>query len=222
MRRIAAIAALVGLLSIGGAAHAASITFNLDFEFSGADEPQSLTLPWVTGTIDDSLGGLNTVRLTMSADNLIDTESIANFFLNFDPSLDASLLTYSVIDNSASVPNSISFGNNLFLADGDGNFDINFDFPPPPGNYASRLTAGQSVIYDLTYVSPITASSFDYFSEMGGGQGSYLAAAQIEGIFDNGQGSGWIGAVPEPSTGLLLGLGMTLLAASRRRGQQST
>ena len=72
------------------------------------------------------------------------------------------------------------------------------------------------MIYDITFGSAISVSSFNYFSEEGGGAGSYLAAAQILQIYDDEQGSGWIGAVPEPGTALLVGLGTILLGATRR------
>jgi hypothetical protein len=197
---------------------AASITFGLDTEFSGGVAPASGITPWVTATFDDSYGGPNTVRVTMSAPNLTGGqggEAIGKFYFNFDPLLDPTQLTFTVVDNSASIPNSIGTGVNLFMADGDGNFDIVFNFPQPPGIGSERFTEGESIIYDLTYTSAIDVSSFEYFSEMGGGQGAFLTAAQVQRT-GGGTESGWIGAVPEPSTALLLASGLLLLGARRR------
>jgi hypothetical protein len=193
------------------AASAATTTFGLDFEFSGASAPVSATTPWVTVVLDDSFGDANTVRLTVEATNLSggsSGESIDSFFLNFDPLLDASQLIFTAIDVAASTPNAINTGTNAFQADGDGFFDIAFDMPPPPGDSTSRFTGGETIIYDLVYSSAISASSFDFMSVMGAGAGTYGAAAHIQRI--NNNDSGWIGPtpIPEPGTALLLGLGV--------------
>ena len=205
-------------------AGAATLTLGLDTEFSGATPPASGTTPWVTATFDDSFGGPNTVRLTMTADNLTGGgggENLELFHFNFDPSLDPTALTFSAVDNSASNPenglgdNGIFTGVNAFMANGDGNYDIVFNFPPPPGGGGNRFTGGESVIYDITYTSAIDVNSFNFLSDDGGGQGTFLAAAHIQRI--NGNESGWIGVVPEPSTAALVGLGLMALARRRRR-----
>lgn len=121
----------------------------------------------MTIILDDSFGGANTVRLTVEATNLTGGtygESINTFFLNFDPALDVLLLTFNVVNNADSTPNAINVGTNAFQADGDGFFDIKFDMPPPPNDPTSRFTGGETIIYDLVYVSAISASSFDFLS----------------------------------------------------------
>jgi hypothetical protein len=198
------------------AARATTLTLDLYTPFSGADQPAG-TAPWITATFDDSFGDANTVRLTLSAANLVSYESVSGWYFNLDPNLVPTLLTFTVVDNSAAVPNAINTGVDSFMANGDGMYDIYFDLPVPPGAFSDRLTGGEAIIYDLSYVSPLTVASFDFFSAVGGGQGTYKTAAQIGGIGPTGDGSGWIGHVPEPSTALLFASGVIGLAISRGR-----
>ncbi len=162
-------------------ASATSITFDLDTTFSGSAPAGGS--PWATATFDDAFGGSETVRLTMSASGLTGSEFISGWYFNFDtPALDPLALTVVEVDVTAVSATNVFLGTDLFMADGDGSFDILFDFPPPPGNFASKFSGGESVIYDLTYTSAITALSFNFLSAGGGNSPSGLpTAAHVQG-----------------------------------------
>jgi len=170
----------------------ASIIMELDIEFSGGTDPAGAT-PWLTATFDDSVGP--GVRLTMDASGLVDVEFASEWSFNLDPALTPADLVFTAVNNADSVPNSISTGVDAFQADGDGKFDILFDFPPPPGAFAAKFTTGETVVYDITYtgLGTFDENSFDFFSAPGGGQGTFRAAAHVQGIGPTGEDSGWIG-----------------------------
>jgi hypothetical protein len=220
-RNLAGIAACVALLSPASTATAVSISFDLNFEFSGATEPAGPS-PWVRVTFDDATGDPNSVQLTIDALGLTPDspgESLESLYLNFDPLLDPTDLTFVPIDVIASTPTAINLSIDTFQADGDGLFDIDIEFPPPTGQGPERFTAGEVVIFEIIHISPIDALSFDFESVMGGGSGSYSAAAHILSIGPTGADSGWIGPVqvPEATTGVMLGLGLLLGSLVHRK-----
>lgn len=194
----------------------------LDLEFSGGQAPAGVA-PWVTATFDDATGDPTSVLLTMAAPGLVGGggggEYLAEMTFNFDPVLDPTLLSFVEVDTNDIGTTVVSTGVNAFMSDGDGDFDIMFDFPPPPGQPAGRFMGGDVVIYEIFYAGGnIDATSFDFFSDEGGGQGTFLAAAHVQNTTGAGTGgSGWIGVIPEPGTGALVALGLTGLGIARRR-----
>jgi hypothetical protein len=211
------------LLPVIGSASAATLQLDITTIYSGPGVPAGPT-PWVAVTVDDSFGDANTVRLTIDAVGLVGDEFISDIYLNFNPILDSTALSFTPIANPTIDPivNSISTGENAFMANGNGDFDIFFDFPPPPGATASKFTSGKVVVFDLTYTSAITANSFAYQSVDGNHTNTY-AEAHVLSLGDGGEYSAWIGApvaaleIPEPSSTALLGLGGLALMLRRRR-----
>ena len=189
-------------------AQAGLLTFDLNVEFSGATAPTGGT-PWLRATFDDSVGGANDVRLTMSNLGLSGVESVKEWMFNFDPDLDLTMLSIVAFDVVASSP-TVSKGVDTFQADGDGDFDIQFDF------VTSDFTAGESVSFDFAYIAPITVAAFDFDSAPGpgGSPGPFRSAAHIQNINGIGADSGWI-ATPEPSAWLLLVPGLLALRLRR-------
>ena len=211
-------------------AHGTILTFNLTEEFSGAFAPESATTPWLVAVFDDDdTAGM--VTLTMSAPNLTlepgsgDDEHVNNWFFNLDPALNANDLVFSVgtqvggalNEGAIVVSTDNTDANAAFQANGDGFFDIRFDFATNNGPNI-KFGLGDAVSFDIT-LAGLTANSFNVFSFQDGGQGSFLTASQVLGIGTNDE-SGWIGAVPEPTSGMLLLVGCFaggLFAGRRKR-----
>lgn len=163
----------------------------------------------ISATFNDSFGDENTVRLTMTADDLIDDEFIDDWYFNFDPDLDPTLLTFSEVYVEDAEVKRILTGDDAFKASSYGWYDIKFDFPPPPGNSTLKFTEGESVIYDITYPDPITVGSFNFESSII--DGGYISAAHY-------QGSGGFISVPDASIMLLLGPSLLgLVGLSRKK-----
>ncbi|MGD2064345.1 MAG: PEP-CTERM sorting domain-containing protein [Nitrospirota bacterium] len=226
-------AAVLVIFGTGVTASATMLYYHLDYEFSGGDPPQGAT-PWITAIFDDQADGFgaNGVRLTMLTTNLVDSEFVEQWLFNF--SGDATALTFHAIDDGDAPPTDVNTGDNAFMADGDGKFDIQFVFDTAEG--PDRFTGGEEVVYDIVYGSPISYANFRLESQMGGGNGAYGSAAKIQAIAagycdpqtDPTCGSGWIGEteeggggpgsiVPEPLSAALVGTALLGVVAIRRK-----
>ncbi len=212
-----------GFILLAGAAQAATITYSFDTLFPASPPPDG-DGPWLTTTFEDGDG---VVLLTISG-NLTDPNWLSQLYINLDPNLDPDLLTFTVLENGATFPDDpvIETWKDHFQANGDGKYDIHFDFPNPPaynGFYGS-----EGIIYEIGYTDPadpdstIDALSFDFMSKKGGGEGLFYTAAHIQDV-GGGVTSSWIGdedgsaLVPIPSAVWLLASGLIAFLGIRRR-----
>jgi len=187
-RSLTALAAvLLGVSMFGaGAAQATVVSYDFVFEFSGGDEPAG-PAPWLNATFDDG-GSAGSVNLTLSTAGLVDDEFVRQWYFNVEP-----FQTINFTHQSGEVPTSTQSSSNAFKADGDGFFDILIEYA---ANAADRFGAGlQSVL--LLEAAGLTADMFQALS-LGAGNSpdGLLAAAKVQGIGPNADGSGWVAPIP--------------------------
>ena len=190
--------------------------YNFGDVFTG-DGPVSSDRPWVTALFQTISPG--TVELTLSARSLTASENVDQFYFNLDPSFDPTSLNFAFVGTTGAVDlPAVSIGVNQFKADGDGKYDILFDFING-GTDANRFTQGDSVVMDITGIGSLTADDFKFMSAPAGGNGPFFAAIHVQRIGQSASKSGWVDPidnlvtpVPEPTgTGLWMLAGGLLL-----------
>ena len=196
-------------------ATAATVTFDYTESF-GAVSPDG-PAPWATSVFDDG-GTVGSVTLTMSIPTSVNLADVTGMYFNLDPLMDATLLDFTRVSGTGptAANTSILTGVDAFQADGDGRYDILFDFPPPPGQQDARFNAGEDLVYTITG-DGLTASSFNFFAAPGGGFGPYLSVARFQQTGPLQEGSDWVGAVPVPAAVWLFGSGLLGLVGVARR-----
>jgi hypothetical protein len=214
----------IALLSPTKSSAASGITYQFDNEFSSGTPPAGAA-PWITATIQTETPG--TVLLTIANNGLIGSEFVSGFYLNLNPNFNSLNLSISYVSSSGGflIPSvdsgTIERGTDSFKADGDGKYDVLFDFSTSSG---ATFGSGGSVTYEISGISGLTADDFVYLSAPNGGHGPFYAAAHVQGIGADGSLSGWVepslGAlqfqVPEPSCGALLSLSLGVFGFVRR------
>jgi hypothetical protein len=208
------------LLSSAGVASASVITYTPDFEFSASGDDYTGT---ITYTLADQ--GADQVLFTITWGPVIDSgEYLAGAYLNLDTdNIDPASLLFSpgLGTCSGCVVSSIGASTDTFQADGDGKFDLVFNFDEANAN---RLNQGDSYSV-LMEASGLSALSFTFQSAVAGGNGVWYAAARARGL-EGGSGSGWFGdnspdvtitQVPEPASALLMGVALSWCTVRVRR-----
>ncbi len=207
-------AALFGLFSLQ--ASAATVTFNYTESF-GAVTPDG-PAPYAIAVFDDG-GTAGSVTLTMSVSSTVNMADVTEMYFSLDPLLDANSLNFTRDGGTgpSAADTTISTGTDAFKADGDGLYDILFDFPPPPGTISSRFNAGEDLVYTISGIASLTASSFNFWATPDGGEGPYLSVAKFQSTGPDQEGSDWVGAVPVPAAVWLFGSGLLGLIGIARR-----
>lgn len=203
-----------------------SIQYALGHEFSGAQNPGGEP-PWLTAILEDI--GDNKVELVLSGAGLIGREFVSKWFFNFDvEGMLATGLTFEHRDGieATSIATTADDKASGFKADGDGYFDIRFEFGQ--NQFVQNSTSTYHITYSGSGVA-LQAAHFNSASQYGiPGNGNYYTAAHVQGIGVNGEGSGWVGdsdggggggggEIPEPGTLLLIGSGLVGFAVLRKK-----
>ena len=200
----------------------ADVIYQFDNTFSGTNPTGPA--PWVTASLLDISPG--TVELGVSNVNVTTSEKISELYLNINTNYNPGNLQFTFLGGSTGVTApQPSLGTDNFKADGDGKYDILFQFSQPPTN---SFGAGDYLIYKITGIPTLTSADFVYLSTPAGGHGPFFSAIHVQGIAatsvtDSGNYSGWVSpsqvtivAAPEPAAGALLLLAAGLFGVVRR------
>lgn len=219
-RGVAAVAAFLVIASIGLAtANATGVLYQFDnvFSYSGSASSPAGPGPWVDATLQDTANG---VLLTVNNLGLTGGEFLSQLYLNVNPADNVNNLTFSFQGGTSGVTApTIRTGEDGFKADGDGKYDILFNFAT---SNTGRFGAGDSVSYLIAGISGLSSADFKYLSTSSGGEhGPFYGAGHVQGIAgESGSDSVWIDPslgpqitpVPEPAPLSLLGAAIGLWA----------
>lgn len=183
--------------------------------------------PWLTALFEnpgedilaDGYDFSSGVLLTLSTSGLVGSEFVSNWFFNLNPDLNVEDLVFTYV--SGVVPGK----KNTDWTSADGfnqsgkNIPLNVRIPFVT-SADDRFGADLVSQILITGIDGLTAEDFNFYVEAKGDE--YVSVAHIQGI-DDQIGSAWVkgydpplNTVPEPSTWLLMALGLVMLPFARR------
>jgi hypothetical protein len=198
-------------LSFSARTSASEILYQFNTPFPSDPSPAG-SAPWIDATFSNATPG--TVFLTITNAGFVGSEFASELYFNLNTNLDPNNLVFTLVSsNGIFATPSIDHQNaDSYKADGDGKYDMRFNFGTASG---TTFTTGDSITYQITGISSLTALDFGYLSAPAGGSGPFYAAGHVQGIPPDGGVSTWIEPgggpilivpVPEPVPAVLLGL----------------
>ena len=234
MKKLLLLITLVaGIIAFAMPAQADTLTFWLNTALpenasSSKPDPDGL-YPWLKAVFDDDTGLANTVELTFTKLRN-NTNKVDLWYFNLDPGLHPTALSDSQVSSTNGFYPKMTTGNSDQKADGDGWFDIEFNFSTATNKAFDGLDWVKILI---TSSQDIFADSFDFKSSAAKklnttGPNTWETVAHVLNITgdpsstwigdnDGGEVGGGGGAIPEPATMLLLGSGLIGIAASGKK-----
>lgn len=210
---------LACLLLTPALARGHTVTTQLDEVYSGATPLGPA--PWLTLRFKDYAPNL--VLLTVTTTDILAPEFVSEIEFNYNPLKNVKNLAFT--SQSGVAFKSVALKANGEHAGPIHTFDVDLAFAT--ANNGKRLGPGATASILISSTKPgetLEALDFNFFTLYRGEH--VAAAAHIQGIpLPSGSGSAWVGsevlvAMPEPSTMLLAGLGLAVLARMRRGRRQ--
>jgi hypothetical protein len=167
--------------------------YQFDNSFSGP--APTGPAPWVEATFQDTSQG---VLLSVDNGGLAGGDFLSQLYLNINPADNAKIanLTFTLEGSTMGVAApTIQTAADQFKADGDGLYDILFNFATAS---SGRFGAGDTITYLISGIPGLSSADFQFLSTPDGGHGPFDAAGHVQNIGASGD-SDWI----EPSMGPL-------------------
>jgi hypothetical protein len=193
---------------------ASEILYQFNTPFPSDSSPAGPS-PWILASFSNAAPG--TVFLTISNTAISKSEFASELYFNLNTNLNPHNLVFTLVSSNGgfSAPTINHNSANAYKADGDGKYDIRFNFGTAN---AKTFTFGEFVTYQITGIASLTALDFGYLSAPAGGSGPFFAAGHIQGVPSHCGSSTWIEPcngpiivvpivpVPEPAPAILLTL----------------